>query len=314
MVLSKNTIAKKNVHRVPFRVDWKRNKALYFMVLPVLLYYIIFSYIPMFGVVIAFEDYVPALGIFKSTWVGLQNFVDFFTGQYSWRILKNTLVISLSTLVFGFPAPIILALLVNEIRNRKFVRTVQTITYLPHFISLVVVVGLIKSFTDYNGIIGLIYQSLTGEKTSLLMKPNLFVPIYVISGIWQEMGWSAIIYFAALTNIDQQLYESASIDGAGRLRQTFSITLPCLAPTIIIMLILRIGSILNVGYEKIILMYNDATLVNADVISSYVYRKGLLEYNWGYSTAVGLFNSVINVIFLIGANMLSKKFSDTNLW
>ncbi len=292
-----------------------KHKAAYIMVLPVLIYYILFCYVPMYGTLMAFQDYDPAWGILGSPWVGFSNFVDFFTGEYFFRLVKNTLTISISSLVFGFPAPILLALLINEFRSKKFVKTVQTITYLPHFISLVVVCAMIKNFVSADGIIGGIYSAFhDGDKTSMLMKPELFVPIYVISDIWQGVGWGSIIYFAALTGIDSELYEACTIDGGGRLRQVFTVTIPGILPTIVIMLIMRIGGILNVGYEKIILLYSPVTYKTADVISSFVYRNGLQELNWSYGTAVGLFNSVINIIFLLLANSISKKVTETSLW
>ena len=292
-----------------------KHKAAYIMVLPVLIYYILFCYVPMYGTLMAFQDYDPAWGILGSPWVGFSNFVDFFMGEYFFRLVKNTLTISISSLVFGFPAPILLALLINEFRSKKFVKTVQTITYLPHFISLVVVCAMIKNFVSADGIIGGIYSAFhDGDKTSMLMKPELFVPIYVISDIWQGVGWGSIIYFAALTGIDSELYEACTIDGGGRLRQVFTVTIPGILPTIVIMLIMRIGGILNVGYEKIILLYSPVTYKTADVISSFVYRNGLQELNWSYGTAVGLFNSVINIIFLLLANSISKKVTETSLW
>ena len=292
-----------------------KHKAAYITVLPVLIYYILFCYVPMYGTLMAFQDYDPAWGILGSPWVGFSNFVDFFTGEYFFRLVKNTLTISISSLVFGFPAPILLALLINEFRSKKFVKTVQTITYLPHFISLVVVCAMIKNFVSADGIIGGIYSAFhDGDKTSMLMKPELFVPIYVISDIWQGVGWGSIIYFAALTGIDSELYEACTIDGGGRLRQVFTVTIPGILPTIVIMLIMRIGGILNVGYEKIILLYSPVTYKTADVISSFVYRNGLQELNWSYGTAVGLFNSVINIIFLLLANSISKKVTETSLW
>ncbi len=292
-----------------------KHKAAYIMVLPVLIYYILFCYVPMYGTLMAFQDYDPAWGILGSPWVGFSNFVDFFTGEYFFRLVKNTLTISISSLVFGFPAPILLALLINEFRSKKFVKTIQTITYLPHFISLVVVCAMIKNFVSADGIIGGIYSAFhDGDKTSMLMKPELFVPIYVISDIWQGVGWGSIIYFAALTGIDSELYEACTIDGGGRLRQVFTVTIPGILPTIVIMLSMRIGGILNVGYEKIILLYSPVTYKTADVISSFVYRNGLQELNWSYGTAVGLFNSVINIIFLLLANSISKKVTETSLW
>lgn len=297
-----------------FKYELRKNWMIYLMFLPVAIYYILFAYKPMYGALIAFQNYVPAKGIWGSDWVGFKHFTDFFTNFYFWRIMKNTLIISGASILFGFPAPIILALLMNEIRSNSFKRTVQTISYIPHFISMVVVCGMIKTFTADNGIITNLVVAMGGEKMSLLTNANAFVPIYVISGIWQEIGWGSIVYLAALTGINQELYEAASIDGANRWKQTLHVTLPGIAPTITIMLILRLGSVLNVGYEKIILLYNEMTRETADVISSFVYRKGLLEANLSYSTAVGLFNSVVNFGFIILSNAISRKVSETSLW
>jgi len=294
--------------------DFRRNKYLYLMALPIIAYYIIFHYKPMYGAIIAFKDFNPVKGISGSPWVGFKHFYDFFNGYYFWRTIKNTIIISGSSLIFGFPAPIILAILMNELKNRKFTRTVQTITYMPHFISLVVICGLIRSFTADDGIITYIFSLFGGEEISMLNKSELFVPIYVISGMWQGIGWGSIIYLSALQSIDVQLYEAATIDGAGHLRQAWHITLPGIMPTIVIMLILRMGSLMGVGYEKIILLYNPAIYETSDVISSFVYRKGLLEYSFSYSSAVGLFNSVINFLMLMTANKISKKVNETSLW
>lgn len=268
----------------------------------------------MYGAIIAFKDYSPLLGIEKSPWVGLKHFKDFFNGFYFGRILRNTVVISLNSLFFGFPIPIIFALLLNELRNQRFKRVVQTITYMPHFISLVVICGMIKEFVMSTGVIPDVLGHLGFQKTNLLDKPHLFVPIYVISGIWQEVGWESIIYLAALVSIDAELYEAAAIDGAGRWKQLWSVTLPGIVPTIMILLVLRIGRLLSVGYEKIILLYNPAIYETADVISSFVYRKGLQEFNWSYSAAVGMFNSAINLCLLVLANRFSRKISESSLW
>jgi putative aldouronate transport system permease protein len=295
-------------------IDFGRNKSLYLMVLPVLAYYIIFHYVPMYGAIIAFKSFTPFKGIWGSEWVGWQNFINFFDSYYFWRILKNTLWISVNDLVFGFPAPILLALLINELRNKYFTRTVQTITYMPHFVSLVVICGMIKDFTLDTGVVNVVLQAFGWKPVTMLNDPGLFVPIYVISDIWQNIGWGSIIYLATLTSIDPQLYEAAKIDGAGRLKQTWYVTLPGIMPTIIVLLILRMGRLLNVGFEKIILLYNPAIYETSDVISTFVYRKGLLEFDWSYGAAVGLFNSVINFILLLSANWLSKRVKGSGLW
>jgi ABC-type polysaccharide transport system, permease component len=294
--------------------DFKLNKLLYLMMLPVIAYYIIFHYIPMYGALIAFKDYSPMKGILGSDWVGLKHFHDFFSSYYFTRILKNTLVISLYSLVFEFPAPIILALLINEVRNKAFKRVAQTITYMPYFISLVVICGIITDFTNADGIINRLFMLFGYDGQAMLQKPELFRPIYILSEIWQRIGWESIIYIAALMSIDQEQYEAARMDGASRLKQIFYITLPGILPTITIMFILRMGNMLNVGFEKIILLYNPVTYDTADVISSFVYRKGLLEFGWSYSSAVGLFNSVVNLALLVTANYISRKVNKSSLW
>lgn len=297
--------------------DLSRHWDAYILVIPVVLYYLIFCYKPLYGVLIAFKDFSPMKGVIGSEWTknyGMQNFIDFFGSYYFGRILKNTVVISLSTIIFGFPAPIIFALLLNEIKSTKFKKITQTVSYMPHFISIVVVASLIHSFTADKGIITAFLSLFGMERVSLLSKQQYFVPIYVISGIWQELGWGAIIYLAALTGIDQQLYEAAKIDGANRWKQLFHVTLPGISQTIVIMLLLRMGSVMSVGYEKIILLYNPGIYDTADVISSFVYRKGLLEYQWSYSAAVGLFNSIINFVIVLIFNKLSRKITEVSLW
>lgn len=294
--------------------DLKRNWNLYLMVIPVLAFYIIFCYTPMYGAIIAFKDFSPGRGIWGSPWVGIEHFETFLKGKDFFRILINTLRISVSSIVFGFPAPIILALLINEVSSKKFAKSVQTITYIPHFISLVVVCGMIKEFVSDSGFITHILTLFGMEKQNMLNEPNYFTTIYVISGIWQEIGWGSIIYLAALAGVDQELYEAAEIDGAGRLRQTWSITIPSIMPTIVTLFILRLGSVMNVGFEKIILLYNPLSAEKAEVISSYVYNVGMVKAQYGFSTAVGLFNSGINCILVFTANAVSRKLNDTSLW
>lgn len=315
-VQSKNVI--QNIKKSSFiqtvARDFVVNKYIYIMLIPVILYYVVFHYAPMYGAIIAFKNFSPAKGILGSDWVGLTNFIDFFESFYFIRIFKNTLLISFYQLLFGFPAPIIMALLLNEIKNRRFKSLIQTATYLPHFISIVVICGMIIDFTSSRGVITNIAAFFGGESTNLLMKPELFRTIYVSSDIWQSAGWGSIIYLAALSGIDEQMYEAAKIDGANRWRQVISITIPSIMPTIIILLILRMGQIMNLGFEKIILLYNSVTYETSDVISSFVYRKGLLEFNYSYSAAVGLFNSVINFFLLLTANWLSRKVNETSLW
>jgi len=302
--------------RLPSRIadDLVKNKYLYMMLLPVFAFFIIFQYVPMYGAIIAFKDFSPRLGILGSPWAGLEHFKDFFGGLYFGRVLKNTLMISLYDLIFGFPAPLILALLLNEVRSSIFKRSVQTITYLPHFISIVIICGMIKDFTSSDGVINDIIAFFGGERITMLLEPGLFRTLYVSSNIWQHVGWGTIIYLAALAAIDPEQYEACKIDGGGRWKQMRHVTLPGLLPVFVILLIMDIGRIMSVGFEKIILLYNPTTYVTADVISSYVYRVGLQEFQFSFSSAVGLFNSVINFGLVIGANWLSRKMNDTSLW
>lgn len=295
--------------------DLKKNRAYYFMLVPVLVYFIIFSYIPMGGLVIAFENFRPAQGILGSKFVGLKNFQDFFQSVYFTRVLRNTVVLSLLSLLICFPLPIIFALLLNEVQRLRFKKAVQTITYMPYFISLVVLAGIIIDFTSSDGLVGgTIMRMVTGQPVNLLSDSRYFRSIMIISELWQGLGYSSIIYVAALSGVNPDLYEAAAIDGAGRWKQTLHITLPSISSTIIIMLILKCGSLLAIGAEKIILIYNANIYETADVISTFVYRKGLQEFNYGYSTAVGMFNSVINFALILITNKLAKKFSDTSLF
>lgn len=294
--------------------DLCKNKGLYLMLLPIVLYYLVFCYFPMYGAQIAFRDFRPRLGITGSKWVGLENFIAFFNGIYFKRLVRNTLLINVLNLVIGFPAPIILALLLNEVRNVRFKRTIQTISYLPHFISTVVIAGMILQFVGTDGFITNILTTFGLPQKNLLTIPSMFRPIYITFEIWQGIGWSSIIYIAAITGINPELYEAAKIDGAGRLKQVLNVTIPGIMPTIITMFILRVGSMMSLGYEKIILLYNSSIYETADVISSYVYRKGLLDLDYSYGSAVDLYNSVINLVLLISANKICKKLTDNSLW
>lgn len=294
--------------------DWVRNRSLYILVIPVILFYAFFCYKPMYGALIAFKDYTPALGFAKSPWVGLNNFVRFFNGIYFVRLLRNTVLLSLYNLIFGFPAPIILALLLNEVRCSKFKKLTQTVTYLPHFISMIVVTGMVTNFCMTTGLVNDIIVFFGGKASPLLQDPKYYRTIYIASTIWQQVGWGSIIYLSALSGVDSQLYEAAAIDGAGKWKQMIHVTLPGITPTIVIMLIMKIGHLMSMGYEKTILLYNPSTYETADIISSYVYRVGLLEQDWSYSTAIGLFNSVINLCLIVFANKISKKLTETSLW
>ncbi len=294
--------------------DFHHNWMLYLMLLPIIVYYLIFKFGPMFGLSIAFMDYKPAKGFTGSQWVGLKHFKNFFSDYYFGRLLRNTIRISIFTLL-TFPAPIILALLINELKSKRFAKWTQTITYIPHFISTVVICGIIVKLTSSTGGITSILHTLFGiPQETLLNKSAYFIPIYIISELWQSIGWNSIIYLSALAGIDQELYDAARVDGAGRFKQVIYITLPCLFPTIIIMFILMMGKVFDVGYEKIMLLYNPAIYDVADVINTYVYRKGLIDAQFSYSAAVGLFNCVVSFALVTITNKFSKKVSGSGLW
>ena len=294
--------------------DWRMNKAVYLMAVPVIVYFIIFNYIPMGGILMAFEDYSIKKGIFGSTWVHFDNFIRFFNSVYFWRLIRNTLLISFYGLIFSFPFPIIFAICLNEIRNVKFKKLTQTISYMPYFISIVVVVSIIYDFCSSDGALTKLAAAFGDTGGALIARPEWFRTLYIGSNIWQHLGYNSIIFISALAAIDQELYEAAVIDGASRWKQTIYITLPELSSTIVVLLILRLGQIMNVGYEKTILMYSPATYDTADVIASYVYRVGIIDADYGYSTAINFFNSIVNFIVLFVANTISRKLSETSLW
>ncbi|MGI2296425.1 MULTISPECIES: ABC transporter permease [unclassified Paenibacillus] len=297
------------------RKDYRSHKYLYIMIFPVVLYYLIFQYAPMYGAIIAFKDFHVAKGILDSSWVGFKHFQDFFSSYYVWRLIKNTLLLNVYQLVFVFPAPILFALLLNELIGPWFKRIVQTVTYLPHFISLIVIGGMITQFVSRDGFITDILVWLGMDRTAMLGHPEFFRPIYIISEIWQSVGWSSIIYLAAISGVNPELYEASRMDGAGRMKQMWHVTLPGISSIIVILLILKIGSMMDIGFEKIILLYNPNTYVTADVINTFVYRRGLTSsMEFSYATAVGLFQSSINFILLIFANWFSRKVSETSLW
>lgn len=294
--------------------DIKSKPSIYIMLIPVVTYFAIFCYYPMYGAIIAFKDYNPMLGILGSNWAGLQHFKSFFNDIYFWRLIRNTLRISISDLLINFPLAIVFALLLNEVRAKHFKKFVQSVSYIPHFISMVVVCGMIKQFTGDDGVITWFLSLFGLEKQALLAVPRFYLPIHILSNTWQHMGWNSIIYLAALSAVDDQLYEAAALDGATRLQQVRHVTLPGIMETIVIMFILKVGQLLNVGYEKVILLYNPNIYETADIINSYVYRKGLQEFSWSYSTAVGLFNTVVSVVLVFAANRLSKKVGQEGLF
>ena len=295
-------------------IDFKRNYQKYLIILPIIVFYLLFDYKPMYGVVIAFKNYRPVLGIEGSKWVGFDHFIRFFNDVNCFRVIKNTLSINIAQLVFAFPMPIILALLLNEVKNAAFKKTVQTITYMPHFVATMILCGMLTSFCETNGLFNVIGSWFGAERTNLLMKSSAYYPIYIGSDIWKNIGWDSIIFLAALSGIDQEQYEAAKVDGAGRLKQMFYITLPGLIPTVAILLILRMGGLMSEGYEKTLLLYQPITYEVSDIVSTYVYRKGLIDGNYSYSTAIGLFNSVVNLILMRTANWFSKKAGQSGLF
>lgn len=293
----------------------KRNWVLYLFVLPAVAYVIIFNYIPMYGIQIAFKDYRAGLGIWGSPWAGLKWFNRFFSSPNCWTLIKNTLTISLYSLIAGFPFPIILALILNYTKSMKFKRFAQTITYMPYFISTVVLVGMISLFfSPSSGFINTIIKAFGGEAIYFLGDPKLFKHIYVWSGIWQGMGYSSIIYIAALSGVSPELHESARIDGANIVQRMWHIDIPTILPTVVILLVMNVGSIANVGYEKVYLMQNSLNLSTSEVISTYVYKVGLESAQFSFSTAIGLMTTVINFILLIIANTTANKLTGSGLW
>lgn len=292
----------------------KQSRWLYLLFLLPLVYYVLFCYGPMYGVLIAFKDYKISKGVFGSAWVGMKWINKFISDGYFWKLVRNTLLLNVYGLVFGFPIPIILAIQLNELKNGRFKRIIQTVSYLPHFMSTVVVCGMVTTFLSLNGIINQMIAALGMEKIQFLMLPQWFRTIYTASGIWQSCGWNSIIYLAALTAVDQQLLEAAEIDGANRFQRIIHVSLPAITPTISVMLIMQLGRMMNLGYEKILLLYNGSTYETADVISTYVYRRGLLSHDYSYSTAVGLFQSVVSLILLVTTNKISRRLSETSLW
>ena len=288
---------------------------LYLFLIPTLLYILIFKYIPMYGIVIAFKDYSPALGFLKSSFVGFKHFERFFTSYKFSRLIVNTIGLSVFQMLICFPAPIILALLINQIRRTKFKRAVQTILYAPHFISVVVLVGMMHVFlSPSTGIVNHFIEFFGGKSIFFFGEPGWFKPLYVISSLWQSTGWLSIIYLAALSGIDPCLYEAATIDGASKWQKLKHIDIPGISSIIVILLILEVGKVMSVGFEKAFLMQTALNKSAGDIIPTYVYEKGILDAKYSFSTAVGLFNTIVNVLLLAGANYFSKRRSDTSLW
>ncbi|MGP4064217.1 ABC transporter permease [Oceanobacillus sp. M65] len=292
-----------------------QNWQLYIFILPAFLYFLIFHYIPMYGVQIAFKNFVPTLGIWGSEWVGLEHFTRFFESYYFWDLIKNTLGISVYELAVGFPLPIILALALNEAKDGLYKRTVQTVTYAPHFISVVVMAGMIIAFlSPATGIINHAIQLVGFEPIAFMSDPDWFKTVYVMSGVWQSTGWGTIIYLAALAGVDPQHHEAAIVDGASRFQRIWHINIPAIVPTMVILLIMNVGNIMAMGFEKILLLQNPLNLESSNVIATFVYQAGLLDAQYSFAAAVGLFNAVINAILLITVNQIAKKTSETSLW
>jgi putative aldouronate transport system permease protein len=298
-----------------FKKSILNNYVLYLFSIPALAYIIIFHYLPLYGIQIAFRDFNPGLGIWNSPGVGFMHFEYFFQSSQFWNLLRNTLTISFMQLVFGFPVPIILALTLHYCTSQKYKKLVQTVTYAPHFISMVVMIGMIILFlSPSSGMVNQIIKALGFEPIYFMGRPDLFKPIYVVSGVWQNAGWGSIIYIATLAGVDQEIHEAAIVDGASKLRRIWHIDIPSILPTMIILLILNMGQVMNVGFEKVFLLQNDIVLEQSEVISTYVYKVGLQQANYSYSTAIGLFNNIINFILLFTVNKISKKVSSVGLF
>lgn len=309
---------RKNVAIKTGRTSWKRdfrmNWKIYLLVLPVIIYFIVFNYLPMGGLIMAFQKFSPIKGFFGSEFVGFDNFIQFFTAPNFFQILRNTFVISLLGLVIGFPLSIAFALLLNEINLSFFKKTVQTISYMPYFISTVVICGLVIDFVSSNGVITNALVKFGFERENLLLNPNYFWAINLLSDIWQGLGYGSIIFIAAISGVSQELYEAAAIDGAGRLKRVFHVTIPGIMPAIITMLILRCGLIMTVGFDKILLLYNPSIYETADVIATNVQRMGLVKMQYGYSAAVGLFNSLVGTTLLLVSNAISRKYTESSVF
>lgn len=304
----------KKVKKGTWSHDFKINRSLYFLTIPIVLYFLIFNYAPMFGLVIAFENFKPARGILGSQFVGFQNFIDFFTGPNFGIILRNTVVINALGLVIGFPLTIVFALLLNEIYKKWFKKTVQTISYMPYFVSMVVMCGLVIEFCATNGVITNVLVSVFHiSRENLLQNPRYFWAINLFTDIWQGLGYGSIIFISAITSVSSELHEAAAIDGAGRWKRCLHVTIPSIMPTIVTMLVLKCGTMLSLGGDKILLLYNPSTYETADIIATHVQRMGIEKMQYGYSAAVGLFNSVVGTALLLISNYASKKLADTSI-
>ena len=299
------------------RLLWRMGRCwqLYLLLIPAVVYIFIFNYMPLYGIQIAFRDYSPRRGITGSEWVGWKYFERFFSSPDCWKLIGNTLTLSVYSLIVGFPLPILLALLLNQSNRPLFKKVVQNVIYAPHFVSIVVLVGMINvMFSVNSGVVNTVIEALGGERILFTGQANCFPHMYVWSGVWQNMGWNSVIYFAALSSVSEDLHDAAIVDGASKLQRILNIDLPTIMPTITIMLVLQIGQLMNVGFEKVFLMQNNLNLATSETIQTYVYKQGLQNADYGYSTAVGLFNNVVNFILLYSVNTISRKIGGSSLW
>ncbi|KOO51107.1 ABC transporter permease subunit [Viridibacillus arvi] len=310
----KNRPKVKKSARIEWKKSFKKNWELYLLLTPVILYFVVFHYFPLYGLQIAFKDFIATKGITGSPWVGFKHFERFFDSYYFWRLIKNTIGIGVFTLLVSFPVPIILALMLNEVKSLRYKKFVQTVIYAPHFLSTVVVVGMLLLFLKSDGLVNQVIMLFGGNSIDFITEPGWFKTLFVFSDVWQTMGWSSIIYIAALAAVDPAQHEAAMIDGASKFQRIIHINIPAIMPTIVILFILNAGSVMAVGFEKVFLMQNDLNMSTSDVISTFVYRSGILEAQYSFSAAVGLFNSLINFIMLIMVNQIAKKVSETSLW
>ncbi|MDN4865680.1 ABC transporter permease [Priestia megaterium] len=307
----------RQIYSIKRRKTWSKilvNYELYLLLLPALVYFVVFSYIPMYGVLIAFKDFIATEGILGSPWVGFKHFETFFHSFQFWSLIKNTLGLSTFQLIIGFPLPIMLALMLNQVRSEKYKRFVQTVVYAPHFISIVVLVGMISVFFSDNGLVNNLITIFGGKPISFMAQPEWFQPLYIGSGVWQETGWAAVIYLAALAGVSPELHEAAIMDGANKWQRILHIDIPAIMPTAVILLVLSVGNIMNIGFEKAYLLQTPLNQPTAEIIPTYVYKLGLQQAQYSLATAVGLFNAVINIILLIAVNKFAKKLSGQSLW
>ncbi|WP_018751984.1 ABC transporter permease [Paenibacillus sanguinis] len=296
-------------------IQVKRNYELYLFLLPIMIVYLVFRYYPMYGVQIAFKDFSPSLGIWGSEWVGFQHFIDFFNSYNFWDIINNTLILSFMSLIFSFPAPIIIAIMLNQMMGKRYKKFIQTVIYAPHFISTVVLVGMLHVFLSPNsGIVNHLIAFFGGEPILFMADEGWFRPLYVLSGIWQETGFSTIIYLAALAGVNPELHEAAIVDGASKWKRIWYVDIPSILPTIVILLILALGNIMSIGFEKAFLMQSDLNYATSNIIPTYVYEQGIQKAQYSFSTAVGLFNSIINILLIVTVNRIAKKLTETSLW